>query len=125
MICYKQERKEELNNDDDGGTSGAYIQATVKVPRVHIRAPNNNPVVNKLAELKLKLNAIGKRKTLAMKNMIIIDTFRPILSTMMADKTIPGTSAKLVMNTSTYRLEEEPSPPLPLSLSELEIETEW
>jgi hypothetical protein len=71
-----------------GLTSGAYIAATVKVPMAHMRAPNNNAVVKVACWWKTR----GRRKIQAKTNMNAIESLRPNLSTIMADKRIPGSS---------------------------------
>ena len=71
-------------------TSGAYILAMVKVPRMNIRDPNNEIVV----KISNPGESSGRRNMKPMKNMSSIECLRPILSTINAEKTRPGTSGK-------------------------------
>lgn len=71
-------------------TSGQYIQATVKVDEMNIRAPNSRVIVSS----PVCWVTSGRSSIKPSENMIIMEAFRPILSTIMPDKIIPGTSAE-------------------------------
>lgn len=73
-----------------GYTSGQYIQATVKVAEMNIRAPNNRVIVSN----PVCWVTSGRSSIKPSENMTIMEALRPILSTIMPDKTIPGTSAE-------------------------------
>ena len=64
------------------------MQATVKVADINIRAPNNEVVVTISC---CGVNS-GRRKMNPKMNINSIESLRPTLSTIIADKTSPGTS---------------------------------
>lgn len=64
------------------------MQATVKVAEINIRAPNNEAVV----KISCCGTTSGRSKMNPKMNIISIESLRPTLSTIIADKTIPGTS---------------------------------
>ncbi|KAM7477496.1 hypothetical protein LguiA_025709 [Lonicera macranthoides] len=69
------------------------MQATVKVAEINIRAPNNEAVV----KISCCEATRGRSKMNPKMNIISIESLRPTLSTIIPDKTSPGTSS-LVMS---------------------------
>lgn len=72
----------------------------VKLADIQSRAPNREILVS----ISVRENTRGNKKTQLVKSIDAIDSFRPNLSTIMADRNDPGISAKLDMKTFLYSL---------------------